>query len=294
MNEHVLEEIDPVEVQREADARDAAEHDPRHRRSVAITSAVSVVAVIVGVSLLGVVAPDRSGPTPPPTTPTPVDDRDVGRIKVPSLVGLVQEEAVTRVLAAGLAVRVRESDSCEPARTVISQDPKAAERVDRGIRVDLVVASASGAGVCPTKYTVPRADREVATRFVEFARTGESASPLAAAVGLGLGDRMYKIISQRDALDPASWGLCAAYAGLDCPLSALTVLTEWNGSTRTDAGPAPVCGVPHTQPDELVGQQPLSIVPVSGDHAGCEQWSIDLYVSDGHRITDVVLRLGTR
>ena len=84
--------------------------------------------------------------------------RAPGQIDVPSVVGQTVDEASATLRDAGLNLgEVSEEESTEPGGTVISQTPVAESQVDKGTRVDVVVAiapaSPSPADILITDHT---------------------------------------------------------------------------------------------------------------------------------------------
>jgi eukaryotic-like serine/threonine-protein kinase len=104
------------------------------------TLALSVVALLLGVALLGGLAWALGGDTPDQKAP---DKVVAERVEVPGVVGLPQEEAQKRLAGEGLELGSRDEDSSAAVAegAVIEQDPAPGTRVNQGRAVNVVIST---------------------------------------------------------------------------------------------------------------------------------------------------------
>jgi len=93
---------------------------------------------------------------------------------VPNVVGSERGSAENAIVSAGLTVgSVSSATSDQPAGTVISQDPSAGSRVDRGSSVSLVVSSGGAPAPVPSVVNLERSAAEQAIRNAGFSPSVE-------------------------------------------------------------------------------------------------------------------------
>jgi beta-lactam-binding protein with PASTA domain len=89
------------------------------------------------------------------------------QVTVPDVVGLDQEDALTRLRSRGLSVVVRERASSEPIDTVVAQSPVAGQEVDEGSSVTVFVSNGRLEEV-PDTVGLDQADAESEIRDAGF------------------------------------------------------------------------------------------------------------------------------
>jgi beta-lactam-binding protein with PASTA domain/tRNA A-37 threonylcarbamoyl transferase component Bud32 len=142
---------------------------------------------------------------------------------VPDVFGQDEDDAVSRLRAAGLSVVVRERSSSEPAGTVVSQAPSAGQQVDQGSQVTLLVSNGK-LGEVPAVEGLRQSRAEAEIRdagFTPSIRTTEVTQP----------DQDGRVVSQT----PAS--------GRSAPRGATIVITVGELAAPEPA-PPPAEGTP--------------------------------------------------
>jgi eukaryotic-like serine/threonine-protein kinase len=79
--------------------------------------------------------------------------KGTGRVEVPDLIGLTEEEAKERLVDAGLEANVFEVPSDQPAGTVVAQNPPPGDVVGQGDTVRINVSTGEGTGTETTDTT---------------------------------------------------------------------------------------------------------------------------------------------
>lgn len=117
-----------------------------------------VVAAAAGAAALYFATGDRGNRNDGGTTETQTVTRPAttaaapaapGRVFVPDVTGLAQDEAVAHLAAAHLAPEIRHQSTAKPTGTVVGQKPKAGTRARRGSAVVLVVDGGAPARAVP-------------------------------------------------------------------------------------------------------------------------------------------------
>ena len=132
--------------------------------------------------------------------------------------------------------------------------------------------------------------------LIAFARDPSEANwdrlPLAASVGLGLGDSIRARRSAVALRRPAGWRLSVdAFRGRAGTASALELIAAENGPLSTTSGPHPHCASPPVPaPPSLAELRRVAVRP--RDAFSClEWWTVDAFVDASGRIHAVTLDL---
>jgi hypothetical protein len=120
--------------------------------------------------------------------------------------------------------------------------------------------------------------------FVAWARGTGPEPAWADQVGLYLGGEHLKSLGRVEAGERSAWRICAAYAGVNCPFSALDSLDAYDGPMRFTPAPPPTCrdtvrpltpDVLHRPHADLVVAQPTGGGLTCHGTFDVELWSID-------------------
>lgn len=239
--------------------------------TVAIGGVVLVVALINGHDTT---TTDQSPATPLSTarpSPTPT------RVPVPNLEGLHPHEARSVLHAAGLEILVHRvpSRDCNTTRRVVEQrNPSGPKQpVQVWVRVN-----ALRCGLTPML-------REVAQRFIDFARHENHAVPADTPVDLYVGGRIAATIETHKLDNPDAWRGCPkrldGWAGRICPFSAVDPIDDlkpFQGELQiTGETPDLPCG-PVQRLARALGA--YGKVAISGGSSCADSFAITLFVNN--------------
>ena len=132
--------------------------------------------------------------------------------------------------------------------------------------------------------------------LIAFARDPSDANwdelPLAASVGLGLGDTVRARRTAVELRRPAAWTLSVdGFRGRAGTASALELIAAEDGPLSTTSGPHPHCASPPVPAPPSLGElRRVAVQP--GDADGClDWWTVDAFVDARGRIVAVTLDL---
>ena len=165
--------------------------------------------------------------------------------------------------------------------------------------VALTVALAGCAGeesverATRTPIDPQRAAMEAPIAFARAPSDGTwTAVPLAATVGLGLGDSLRRQRSAEDLRNPGAWLLNVdLFRGRAGTASALDLIAAEQGPLRITKGPHPHCASgPVPPPEEVADLDRVIVQPRAPD--GClDWWTVDAFVNADGEIEAVTLDL---
>lgn len=295
---------DTIEVGPDPGLPGRARRDRRRRRLTRLAAAAVVVgAVGAGTTYALTSSPSSSdGSAGPAGTPATSETPHRDLVTTPDITGLGEDLARRRLEQLGFTVTVVREASCSRAGTVLAQRPEAGSTVKWDEQVQLVVATAKGAGFCDGGTVTPAAAK-IADAFIAFAgQATPNPPPSAPKVALGLGGVVRKQVAVADLADRSAWVLAGPYAQSTGPFSALEQIAQQPGASVRDytltgdlTSSKRFCSPdPDTPPaDYLREGHVLSIQPPAGKDRTCQEWwSIDLTYDDTGRITGVFLVLG--
>jgi serine/threonine-protein kinase len=124
-----------------------AKAEPRRRRTPLAQRVVPIVVAIVALAVLG-------------TAGAAIATGGGGTVAVPSVVGLAQDDATTRIATQGLSVTIAQQDADDPAGVVLAQRPEAGTFSRDGSKVHLVVSRGPPPVVIPDVRSASPDDAE--------------------------------------------------------------------------------------------------------------------------------------
>lgn len=249
----------------------------RGHRWVPIAAAASVVAVVVaGITLIGVLGGDESGPEPfgrvDPAAPV-VEGTPDGT--VPSVFAHTRESAAAMLTDLGLAVAFGEQDSCGPEGRPVGTEPAIGTPVETGDTVTVLLSYVGPLTDCVGGYEEP-------WRFVYFATGRGQAPTFADQVQLFVDGEQTATLSGAEATS-GDWGDGSALTILD----RATREVQRKGDSYVVPGlsvlpgtpPDASCGI--ARPEAMGNREALTLT--IGFHDGQEPCParVALYETDG-------------